>query len=99
MGMKKHLVIFSDDWSDEFEMNGFELMDDEELKAFNNGIDNAEYPVESGFGTNESFIWESPDEVRRTFAITEINENEVAVLEKLFGEDFGHVPECCSWAE
>lgn len=98
MGMKKHLVIFNEDWADEFDMHGFEVMDDEELEAFNNGIDNAKYPVEAGFGTNESFIWETPDEVRQAFTITEISAIEVGVLTKLFDGDFGFVPECCSWA-
>jgi hypothetical protein len=99
MSEQKYLVIFEADWADEFDMHGFEVMNDEDLKAFNYGIDNADYPVESGFGTNESFIWESSDEVRQAFTITEIDENEVAVLEKLFDGDFGFVPGCCSWAK
>lgn len=84
--MTKLLVSFIADWSDEFEMKGFRVYESKEA------LDEVIFKIrehfktretyEESFGSNESFIWKSANELINCFRSTEISDEEAAVIEK-----------------
>ncbi|ASZ74598.1 hypothetical protein KHO57_gp023 [Mycobacterium phage Phabba] len=85
------LITFSRDWADEFNVDGFKVVDT--LAEAADYKSHFEKPRTYYFGTNEG--WE--DEVMvDSFTITEISDHEAAVLCKLLGcaehRQYGHVP-------
>lgn len=46
--------------------------------------DSQRVEVEVGFGTNESMLWTSAEDYLRAYTVTEITEEEAAVVRKLF---------------
>lgn len=83
--MTKLLVSFKCDWADEFEMEGFSVVDKEwwEKKVSQiNTYFETETEYEEGFGTNESFIWTSAEDLLGCFEAVELSDEEAAVFEK-----------------
>lgn len=87
------LIQFSRDWADEFNVDGFKVVD--------TMAEAAEYkqhfakPRTYYFGTNEGWEDEILDE---SITITEITDDEAELLKKLFGNShggptqYGHIP-------
>jgi hypothetical protein len=97
---KIYLVKFSSDWADEFDMNGFKVMSEEEFEKYKTGMNNEEYPYEAGFGTNEWFDYEDAEDVMNDLTIVEISVSEAEVLTKLFTDgSFGWIPGHYAWVE
>lgn len=91
--MSKLLVIMRADYADEFDVEGFSILSEEQ---FNQMIKGAKKEIkENGFldvcfGTNESLIWENADDFKRDFKVKEITDQEEATIVKLFdGSSFG----------
>lgn len=87
--MAKVLVKFEKDWADEFDVRGFAVYDKEEWEK-----DLAEFKecTEFGgawFGTNEGWegseILGNKEDWVRSWEVTEISDDEAAVLGKFFG--------------
>lgn len=91
--MKKVLVKFSRDWADEFQVEGFVVVEPaeaEELKEY--------FSTERSwyFGTNEG--WE--DEILiGSFDFVEISLLHAAALNQLFPGGMGHVPAADYWED
>jgi hypothetical protein len=76
--MKYYLVKYEDNYADEFDIQGFRIFTEVELKAFKTLVKTAKYPQEVYFGTNESISYDS---------FTDYTEEEASLLTKLFGYD------------
>ena len=79
-----YLVKCEADYSDEFDVYGFEVMSKKRWEAIKEAIKRINYPVEFYFGTNEGLMPESPKELLSYFTVVEISKEEVEVLKKFF---------------
>ena len=88
------LLKWQMDWADEFDMTGMEVLTPSEWQNFQASVQNANYPVEAGFGTNEYYEFRSADEVMSGFKVIEITDDEAETLKRLFGNRnyFGWTP-------
>jgi hypothetical protein len=89
------LAKFYDDWSDEFDVTGFQLFHTEfDWNKFLNNAEKANYPVEKYFGSNEFLTFNSFKEYESCFEVIEITQDEYDTMKKLFPYGyFGDVPE------
>ncbi len=83
----KFLVKETANWADEFDIEGFKIMEannKEELeeKIINNKV----FPCELYFGTNEWQDYNSKEQLLRDLEICEISDIEIKVFEKFFGK-------------
>src|SRR5574338_610881 len=101
MSEKKLLVKFDSNYADEFDVEGFTIMTENDWEAhktkvtnFFTALDktrekdrwgNYRNPVEVYFGTNEQMIYETLDCYLTSFKVSEISDEEVAILQKHFG--------------
>ena len=91
-----YLVKFRDNWADEMDIEGFNLMTKKEFKEFmkelkendNDGI----YCV--SFGSNEWNEYESWENLESRFTCIEITKEEASVIRNTIGEEFGIFPSC-----
>lgn len=80
------LVKFSRDWADEFQVEGFRVVDAEKASAM---VEFFSRPRTFYFGTNEG--WE--DEVLLdSFEFVDISDEQASLLAVLFGRGVGEVP-------
>jgi len=90
------LVKFQKDWADEFYVYGFQVFTDEAWDAFKSVIENAP-GFSLYFGTNEAWEWgdyEPQDVLSSDIEVTEITDEEAAIIQKLFGtQSYGVFPD------
>lgn len=77
------LVKWSGNWADEFDTYGFIVCTDEQLAKLMVAIHSISN-TEIGFGTNESWVFDDPEDLLRDMKIEEITDAEVETLKKLF---------------
>lgn len=82
------LIKWEQNWADEFDMTGFQILSDEDYNRFIDRINNADYPVEASFGTNESYEFESIEDITRSIDAITLTEKEAETFSNLFGEKF-----------
>ena len=92
--MAKILVKFDCNYADEFDMYGYKIMTTEQWEALKAKAkafweENPGYEVESYFGTNEAFTWESYAEWLGAYEVQEVSEADLEVLTKILGNSFG----------
>lgn len=79
------LVKFQADYADEFDVYGFKVFHDSEwedtLKAIK---ENAEFPAELGFGSNEYITLETFEDYERCIDVTRIEDEQAAFLAEQF---------------
>jgi len=90
------IIMFSDDWADEFDVDGFMVMSKGEYSA-NYLAPIAEHfkdygSWEYGFGTNEVLEYENFDEFMKRLDIIEISEKHAEIINLYFGGKFGIIP-------
>ena len=81
------LIKFASNYADEFDVEGFIVMSEDEWFAHKDAVTSRfenEDEIEVYFGTNESMIYESLDCYLDSFKITELTDEEHSVLQKLF---------------
>ena len=77
--MKYYLIKYEDNWADEFDIETFSVMNEEQYNNFNNDLNNIiseikDEEVEIYFGTNEE-ITITPSEFQNSLKITEIQKD------------------------
>lgn len=92
---KFYLAKYEDNWADEFNIYGFEIMDQRQYDFLNVAIDNMIDKVGEFnyyFGTNEDIDYTSTAKIRRALTFQVISKEEFETLKKLglgcFGKDF-----------
>jgi len=86
---KYFLVKWEGNWADEADFIGFTTMNEENWIQYKNRLEKHEESFEFSVGTNEEVEYENGKELLRDIRITEINENECDVINKIFGY-YGH---------
>jgi hypothetical protein len=90
------LVKFSSDWADEFQVEGFQIMENQaEVDRWKEGVCKAiERGAEFSFGTNQYFFWESDKEFLRCIETKALSDFDMEELGRIFGAyHHGWVPE------
>jgi hypothetical protein len=101
--MKQFLVKYDNNYADEFDLEGFYVMEGESKKDIQKQLLCTEYdeegektgeeftnfPFERYFGSNECIEYEDKKDYLSCFTIEEITLEESNVLNKLFGGGFG----------
>lgn len=87
----KYLMIYSGNWSDEIDVDGFIIVDSEfvsYVKKFLNGF-NSSISVDIGF--NETIEYENGNDLLQEISFEKITIEESEIVEKFFGisNDFG----------
>jgi len=91
--MSKVLVIFDDNWADEMDITGFDILTEEQWEYKKLELEHTTFPQDVGFGTNESNIYEDANEFLGNFKTFPISEKEEEVIRKFFGMyHFGTIP-------
>jgi|JI10StandDraft_1071094.scaffolds.fasta_scaffold66129_7 hypothetical protein len=90
--MSKIFVEFDNNYADEFDVNGFRIMD---RKNWEKHLEKAKKTFEEEetqevyFGTNEQIIFEGFDDYERSFTVKDITDEEAKVLSKFLGNQYG----------
>lgn len=88
---KYYIVIYRDNWADEFDIEAFQLFTEKEWLDATDSIDRSnDEQREIYFGTNE-FIEISPKEFFRNAIITELSLSRYNLIKNIIGETFGTI--------
>lgn len=92
--MSAILIKFEDNWADEMDLEGFCLTTkDAWTKVVEHYQEEYEGEFTASFGTNEENEYDSVDDFFSNFTVTEVSDEEAAVIKKLFGScRFGTFP-------
>ena len=95
----KLLVKYDSNWADEMDIDGFKVLTNEQWKKYQKGFEKhfKEECYSYCVGTNEEIEYNDFDEFRNDFKVSEITDEEAAVLKKLFAkvstDGYGFFPE------
>jgi len=91
-----YLIKFQSDYADEFDVYGFQIMNEKDYKRFQNTLKEYEKylninenSLEYYFGTNESITWESFDDLIKSITISGISAEKTDFLIEQFGDSWG----------
>lgn len=99
------LIKFTGNWADEFDVDGFQVMEAQKwLDHLEEVQEKVQFPYEHYFGTNEFIEFESFEEYRSYFHVTNISDGDAEFLKEKFDVGkygYGHfmsidVEEACS---
>jgi hypothetical protein len=74
------LVKYDDNWSDEMDICGFKIMDNDQYSQFMDSVNFGEYPYIHYIGTNEEIYYELPRDFKRTLCTITITPEQLDVL-------------------
>lgn len=93
------LLTFSEEHADEFQVEGFAILERIKWESYCEKIKDYPFPQEVYFGTNEVIEFSSPNNYINSFEVIAIDEKQAEFLEKLFCLDlengrnyFGIIP-------
>jgi hypothetical protein len=88
--MKKYLVIENSNYADEFDLQGYKIIEAESEQDLKNKIlKDKEFPCEFHFGTNEATKFETEEELFEALTIKELTDIEAITLIDILGKRFG----------
>jgi hypothetical protein len=91
--MSKVLVIFKDNWADEMDIEGFDILTKDQWEYKKLELEHTQFPQDVGLGTNESNDYESAEQFLAMFKVIPISDEEEKIIKKCFGEySFGTIP-------
>ena len=91
--IQKFLVIFKDNWADEMDIQGFDILTKDHWEYKKLELEHTVFPQEVGLGTNESNDYESAKQFLSMFQAIEISKDEEQIIIKLFKyKRFGTFP-------
>lgn len=88
--MKNYIVIESANYADEFDIEGFKIMQENSKgDILDELLEGRSFPMRCCFGTNKYINYETKDDVSDAISITEIPDEDLKVIRKYFGDSFG----------
>jgi hypothetical protein len=90
---QKLLVIYRDNWADEFNIQGFSVMLASEWGVMMENAKQKTYPRSMGFGTNQEIMYNTCEDFFLCFEILPIGEDKYRALRESFGWGFGFWPD------
>lgn len=101
--VSSYYIVFSCfNYGDEFDLPGFELMSQSQLIAWIDAVRTyftKESYQEMGFGTNESLMFDSYDDVMNGVEWTGITHEQYELLQMIFGRWYGTFPSDDIWLD
>jgi len=88
--MAKVLVVFSDNWADEMDIDGFQIFEKEDWDATVKRVKSFKFPVTIGFGTNEDNVYDDAAELLGCYTVKKLTDDEAKTITKLFGVRYGN---------
>lgn len=86
-----YLVKYSDNYADEFDIQGFRLFTETEYNEWDAEVCKLYYwPATYQFGTNEDITYEDFDSYRYKIDVLEISEERYNFMSKCFGTTYGN---------
>lgn len=92
--MSKVLIKWKDNWADEADFYGFVIDTKENWEEFKSLCEAYNSSFSMTVGTNEQIDYSDGKDLLSRITISEINDNEVQIMKKLFGHSYIGV---CSW--
>lgn len=86
--MARYLVTFNDNHGDEFDVNGFTIMTDREVDEFEELASSITWEFVF-YANTESLNFSNGEDFLSRIEYKEIDKDQYAVLEKIFGGEFG----------
>lgn len=91
--MSKLLIRFRDNWADEMDLDGFQIMTTTEWNDYKDKLISIKCSFEVYWGTNESNEYESGRVVLDHLSVTEITHEQGEFIESIFGTWYGNFPD------
>ncbi len=86
--MVRYLVTFNDNHGNEFDVNGFKIMTDKEVNNFEDLATSITWEF-AYYANSESLNYANGEELLSRIEYKEIDKEQYAVLDKVFGGEFG----------
>lgn len=86
------MVVFSEDWADEMNMDGFDVMDKEVWEKESARIRAYDGCLGVGFGTNEDTEYRNGVEALRSYKVKNISDDDVKIVKKFVRLPYGQFP-------
>jgi len=77
----KLLIKFSDNYADEFDVDGFRVMTSEEWEEYQAFVKGIAWPQAFYFGTNEGIEYDTADDLLRNYTVEEISDEQAEFLQ------------------
>lgn len=87
--MTKFLVIFRDDWADEIDIRGFEVVEKDWWEKYQEKFPDKKFS--DYVGSNEEIEYSGKKDYFSHFTVTELTEDEAKALKKFFPGGFGKI--------
>ena len=87
--MSKVLIKWEDNWADEMDIVGFQIMEDKEWKAMKAALEDVENEFTVCIGTNEEIDYKNGQALLDTLTVKKLSTEEYKTIKRLFGEEFG----------
>jgi hypothetical protein len=84
MKVRMVMLLYKDDYADEFDVEGFAFLKEDDWEYIKREAAATEFPIEIYFGTNEFMEYDTSEEFINMFRVTPITEESIKELEKLF---------------
>lgn len=77
------MLVFKEDYADEFDTQGFAFLKLDNWEYIKKEIKDTEFPMEIGFGTNEYFEFDTPQEFIDAFKVTMVDQETISEIRRL----------------
>ncbi len=86
------LVQLNDNWADEMDLDGFQIMDEEKWKISEERLRRSENYIEIYVGTNEEIDYRNGKDFLKSLTIISISDDQFDFIKKTFGKTWGIFP-------
>lgn len=83
------LIKWSSNWADEMDVEGFVIVNDEDLRLFKENLEKINDPITISVGTNEWIDFENGDSLEKTLHFRTLTEEQEKVMKELFADSWG----------
>jgi hypothetical protein len=84
MNEKMNLLVFRDNWADEFDTDGFAFIKEDDWEYIQREAADTQFPKEVYFGSNEHYVFESAEDFIKAFKVAPITEPMIDEFRRIF---------------
>lgn len=81
------LIKWSSNWADEMDVEGFVIVNDEDLQLFKENLEKINRPFYVYIGTNEEIGYDKVEHLKRELEFMELSEQQEKILRQIFNYD------------
>lgn len=83
------LIKWSSNWADEMDVEGFIIVNDEDLQMFKENLEKIDCPITISVGSNQWIDFENGEDLRKSVRVITLTEEQTKVVNDLFGNCWG----------